>query len=79
MSPENLFAVILGDKSAVKGGNGKVVNSSSNDRIFIYYSDHGGPGILGEFETHRLVLCCFACLHGIISQLMNPLSLQALN
>ncbi|CDP09908.1 unnamed protein product [Coffea canephora] len=47
VSPENLFAVILGDKSAVKGGNGKVVNSSSNDRIFIYYSDHGGPGILG--------------------------------
>ncbi|CAI9093786.1 OLC1v1029362C1 [Oldenlandia corymbosa var. corymbosa] len=47
VSVKNLFAVILGDKNAVKGGSGKVVNSSSNDRIFIYYTDHGGPGILG--------------------------------
>ncbi|KAF5729879.1 vacuolar-processing enzyme [Tripterygium wilfordii] len=43
----NLYAVILGDKSAVKGGSGKVVDSKSNDRIFLYYSDHGGPGVLG--------------------------------
>ncbi|KAL2489633.1 Vacuolar-proCES [Forsythia ovata] len=44
---ENFYAVILGDNSAVKGGSGKVVNSKPNDRIFIYYSDHGGPGVLG--------------------------------
>ncbi|KAI4371429.1 hypothetical protein MLD38_019668 [Melastoma candidum] len=43
----NLYAVLLGDRSAVKGGSGKVVNSSANDRIFLYYSDHGGPGVLG--------------------------------
>ncbi|TMW86837.1 hypothetical protein EJD97_020826 [Solanum chilense] len=43
----NLYAVLLGDKSAVKGGSGKVVNSGPNDRIFLYYSDHGGPGVLG--------------------------------
>ncbi|KAI4327090.1 hypothetical protein L6164_019591 [Bauhinia variegata] len=43
----NLYAVILGDKSKVKGGSGKVVDSKPNDRIFIYYSDHGGPGVLG--------------------------------
>lgn len=46
---ENLFAVILGDKGAVKGGSGKVVDSGPNDHIFIFYSDHGGPGVLGEF------------------------------
>ncbi|KAF3600878.1 hypothetical protein F2Q69_00032977 [Brassica cretica] len=44
---ENLFAVILGDKGAVKGGSGKVVDSGPNDHIFIFYSDHGGPGVLG--------------------------------
>ncbi|KAG2249936.1 hypothetical protein Bca52824_089564 [Brassica carinata] len=44
---DNLFAVILGDKSAVKGGSGKVVDSGPNDHIFIFYSDHGGPGVLG--------------------------------
>ncbi|PSS04077.1 Vacuolar-processing enzyme like [Actinidia chinensis var. chinensis] len=43
----NLYAVLLGDKKAVKGGSGKVVDSKPNDRIFIYYSDHGGPGVLG--------------------------------
>ncbi|XP_010437829.1 PREDICTED: vacuolar-processing enzyme gamma-isozyme [Camelina sativa] len=44
---DNLFAVILGDKTAVKGGSGKVVDSGPNDHIFIFYTDHGGPGILG--------------------------------
>lgn len=44
---KNLYAVLLGNKSAVDGGSGKVVDSKPNDRIFIYYSDHGGPGVLG--------------------------------
>ncbi|GLT47204.1 hypothetical protein SLA2020_209150 [Shorea laevis] len=43
----NLYAVLLGNKSALTGGSGKVVNSKPNDRIFLYYSDHGGPGVLG--------------------------------
>lgn len=47
VTTENLYAVILGDKNAVKGGSGKVVDSKPGDRIFIYYSDHGGPGVLG--------------------------------
>lgn len=47
MSPENFFAVLLGNKTAVKGGSGKVVASKPKDRIFVFYSDHGGPGVLG--------------------------------
>ncbi|XVE57720.1 hypothetical protein DITRI_Ditri04bG0112000 [Diplodiscus trichospermus] len=43
----NLYAVLLGDKGALSGGSGKVVDSKPNDRIFLYYSDHGGPGVLG--------------------------------
>ncbi|KAF5741617.1 vacuolar-processing enzyme-like [Tripterygium wilfordii] len=43
---ENLFAVILGNKSALNGGSGKVVNSGPHDHIFVFYSDHGGPGII---------------------------------
>ncbi|GAB4837133.1 hypothetical protein Ancab_002044 [Ancistrocladus abbreviatus] len=45
-SINNLFAAILGNKTAVKGGSGKVVNSGPNDHIFIYYADHGGPGVV---------------------------------
>lgn len=49
VTAEKLYAVILGDKSKVKGGSGKVINSKPEDRIFIYYSDHGGPGgVLGN-------------------------------
>ncbi|KAL5558751.1 hypothetical protein UlMin_034962 [Ulmus minor] len=44
---DNFFAAILGNKTAIKGGSGKVVDSGPNDHIFIYYSDHGGPGVLG--------------------------------
>lgn len=47
VTTENLYAVLLGQKNATKGGSGKVVNSKPDDRIFIYYSDHGGPGVLG--------------------------------
>ena len=46
----NFFAVLLGNKTAVKGGSGKVVNSGPNDHIFVYYSDHGGPGVLGKLH-----------------------------
>lgn len=47
VNASNFYAVILGDRTAVKGGSGKVVDSGPNDHIFIYYTDHGGPGVLG--------------------------------
>lgn len=43
----NFFAVLLGNKTALSGGSGKVVDSGPDDQIFIFYSDHGGPGVLG--------------------------------
>ena len=46
----NFLAVIEGDESAVQKGphsSGRVINASKNDRIFVFYSDHGAPGILG--------------------------------
>ncbi|KAK3213052.1 hypothetical protein Dsin_017758 [Dipteronia sinensis] len=44
---KNFLAAILGNKTAITGGSGKVVDSGPNDHIFIYYTDHGGPGVLG--------------------------------
>ncbi|CAN1299017.1 Vacuolar-processing enzyme [Linum perenne] len=44
---QNLYAVILGNRSALTGGSGKVVNSGPNDTVFIYYADHGTSGFVG--------------------------------
>uniref|UniRef100_A0A1D1YQ47 Vacuolar-processing enzyme n=1 Tax=Anthurium amnicola TaxID=1678845 RepID=A0A1D1YQ47_9ARAE len=43
----NFFAALLGNKSALTGGSGKVVDSGPDDHIFVFYSDHGGAGVLG--------------------------------
>ena len=34
-------------------GSGKVIASGPEDVVFVYYSDHGGPGILGLPEVQR--------------------------
>ncbi|XP_060720747.1 legumain-like [Tachysurus vachellii] len=48
VSAENFLAVLRGDSSAVKNpGPKKVIQSSQNDSIFIYLSDHGAHGIFG--------------------------------
>ncbi|GJM85672.1 hypothetical protein PR202_ga02145 [Eleusine coracana subsp. coracana] len=47
VTAKNFYAVLLGNKTAVTGGSGKVIDSKPSDHIFIYYSDHGGPGVLG--------------------------------
>jgi glycosylphosphatidylinositol transamidase (GPIT) subunit GPI8 len=52
----NFFNVLLGDKTALTGGSGKVVDSGPDDHVFIFYSDHGGPGVLGWFFFYVLFL-----------------------
>jgi len=45
---KNFFAVLNGNLSGITGGSGKVLNSGPNDTIFIYYSGHGYPGLIGR-------------------------------
>jgi len=54
VSAANFLAVLAGKKESVVGGSGKVIASGPNDKVFVYYADHGGPGILGmpEGETY---------------------------
>ncbi|CAB4272084.1 unnamed protein product [Prunus armeniaca] len=47
VNADNLYAVILGNKSTLSGGSGKVLRSGPNDHIFICYTDHGAAGLLG--------------------------------
>ncbi|KAH0620413.1 hypothetical protein JD844_020837 [Phrynosoma platyrhinos] len=47
VTPDNFLAVLRGDHEAVKNkGSGKVLKSGPNDHIFVYFTDHGGPGII---------------------------------
>ncbi|KAI1706533.1 peptidase c13 family domain-containing protein [Ditylenchus destructor] len=46
VTPENFIAVLSGNKSGVVGGNGRVIESTKNDKIFVYLSDHGGAGVV---------------------------------
>jgi legumain len=42
----NFLAVIQGKNSEVVGGNGRVLESGPEDEVFIFYSDHGSPGLI---------------------------------
>ncbi|XP_007942730.1 legumain [Orycteropus afer afer] len=47
VTPENFLAVLRGDAEAVKGkGSGKVLKSGPRDHVFVYFTDHGAPGLL---------------------------------
>ncbi|XP_036591804.1 legumain [Trichosurus vulpecula] len=47
VTPENFLAVLRGDAEAVKNkGSGKVLNSGPQDHVFVYFTDHGAPGLL---------------------------------
>jgi legumain len=48
VNAQNVLKVLLGDTAAMHGiGSGRVIDSGPNDRVFLFYSDHGAPGILG--------------------------------
>ncbi|KAI6205030.1 Legumain [Aphelenchoides besseyi] len=46
VTPENFMAILTGNKKAVSGGNGRVLKSTSADKVFIFFSDHGAPGLI---------------------------------
>ncbi|KAL0969440.1 hypothetical protein UPYG_G00227400 [Umbra pygmaea] len=46
VTPSNFLAVLKGDSGSIKGGSGKVLKSGPNDHVFVYFTDHGGPGLL---------------------------------
>uniref|UniRef100_K7FJF9 Legumain n=1 Tax=Pelodiscus sinensis TaxID=13735 RepID=K7FJF9_PELSI len=47
VTPKNFLAVLRGDAEAMKGiGSGKVLKSGPKDHVFVYFTDHGAPGLL---------------------------------
>lgn len=55
------------------GTSGKVINSGPNDRVFVYFADHGAPGEkLGLLLSSRAALLCTgwgAAAHGKCTRL----------
>jgi len=49
-SNSNFLAILTGNKTAVKVSHAdqipKVINSGPNDRVFVYFADHGGVGLV---------------------------------
>lgn len=37
----------------------QVISSGPNDRVFVFYSDHGSPGVLGMPTGALLAVVCF--------------------
>jgi legumain len=53
VTPEHFQAVLEGNKSAVAGkGTGRVLESTSEDNVFIFFSDHGAPGLIAFPHSH---------------------------
>jgi len=46
VTPQNFLAVLRGDKTQVRGGSGRVLETTENDNVFVYFSDHGATGLI---------------------------------
>ena len=47
VTPANFLKVLAGKATTLQSGAaGKVLNSGPNDNVFVFFSDHGGPGII---------------------------------
>ncbi len=44
VTPENFLAVLEGNDTATKGK--KVLKATPEDKVFIFFSDHGAPGLI---------------------------------
>ncbi|VDM60878.1 unnamed protein product [Angiostrongylus costaricensis] len=46
VNPKNFLNVLQGKSNGVSGGNRRVLNSTTNDRVFVYFTDHGATGLI---------------------------------
>ena len=51
VTAENFLSVLSGQEPTVIGTSGKVIKSGPEDRVFVFYADHGAPGV-GNVRTY---------------------------
>lgn len=47
----NFLSVLAGEEPAVIGSSGRTIKSGPDDRVFVFYADHGAPG-KDEMDAH---------------------------
>lgn len=55
VTAENFLSILSGQEPSVIGSSGKVIKSGPNDRVFVFYADHGAPGAR-QLRTHSPVI-----------------------
>jgi len=50
VNPDNFMAILRGDSNAVSGGNGRVLKSNKDDKVFVYFADHGDTGLIAFMD-----------------------------
>ena len=54
VTPQNFMNVMKGDASSMANiGTGKVLKSDENSKVFVFFTDHGAPGLVA-FPTQML-------------------------
>jgi len=51
VTPDNFAKILEGSSDGAVGKQGKVLTSTKEDNVFVYFCDHGGVGIIGFPET----------------------------
>ena len=47
VTPDNFLSVLKRDEETMQDkGTGKVLNSTKDSKVFIFFTDHGAPGLL---------------------------------
>ena len=66
VTPSNFLAILEGDSTKIKGGNCKVLKSTSTSKVFINFSDHRAPGLIAfplEYLYAQNLNATFTTLH----------------
>jgi legumain len=74
VDPTVFLNVLEGNKSAVAGkGSGKVLESTKDDNVFIFFSDHGAPGLIAfpsKYLYAKDLIPTFAKMNGKYNKLV---------
>jgi legumain len=74
VEPKNFLHVLEGNKTAMHNvGSGRVLESTKDDNVFIYFADHGAPGLIAFPHTNlyaKDLIATFSKMNGMYNKLV---------